>query len=163
MFELISDTVVTTDQIKKTILGYLNSLLAKGKDFPEILRLALPTTSMNLLAWLKTQTFEEKIYWYDKHDDLEVAGVGKADIVSGSEITKYATVIQQILKYSSDKYSKCRYYGGFSFYKDTPNEDEWQTFGTHHFLLPRFEIVKENNNELFICNLLLEINWLFPI
>ena len=56
------------------------------------------------------------------------------------------------MKYSSDKCSKCRYYGGFSFYKEEAGKDEWQAFGAYNFILPQFEIIRDGEGELFICN-----------
>jgi len=154
MFELIRNNKVNIDQIKNVLLGYLNTALSEGRKFPEVLRLAVPIATTDLLAWLSNQSFEQKIYWYDKQENLEVAGIGAADIVTGPNISMYSSVIQRILKYTSDNCSKCRYYGGFSFYKDTGFGDEWQAFGAYQFILPRFEIVRNGGDDLFICNLI---------
>ena len=84
---------------------------------------------------------------------MEVAAIGAADKVSGLEISDYARVVQRILKYSSDDCSKCRYYGGFSFYKNIPMRDEWEAFGGYQFILPRFEIIRNGESDFFICTM----------
>ncbi len=154
MFELITENTIAIQDIKKTVLEYLNSLLGKKKNYPEAIRLALPVESIDLLAWLKSQSFDKKIYWNDKKANLEVAGIGAADLISGTDLSDYSPVIQRILKYSSDKCSKCRYYGGFSFYKEEAGKDEWESFGAYNFVLPRFEMIRDAEGELFVCNLI---------
>jgi hypothetical protein len=136
MFELITENTIAIQDIKKTVLEYLNSLVSKKKNYPEAIRLALPVESIDLLAWLKSQSFDKKIYWNDKKANLEVAGIGAADLISGTDLSDYSSVIQRILKYSSDKCSKCRYYGGFSFYKEEAGKDEWESFGAYNFVFP---------------------------
>jgi len=154
MLEKISTTKVTIDQIRETLLTYLNARLTRKEKYPLVLRLALPIEEIDILNWLRNQTFAQKFYWYDKNENLEVAGIGAADIVFGDELSGYASVIQRVLKFSSDKCSKCRYYGGFSFYKNCVVNEEWKSFGAYQFILPRFEIVRNGDGDFFICNLI---------
>jgi menaquinone-specific isochorismate synthase len=154
MFEFITENTIAIQDIKKTVLAYLNSILGKEKNHHKVMRLALRIESIDFLAWLKGQSLDKKIYWNDKKDNFEVAGIGAADHVSGKDISDYSTVIQRILKYSSDKCSKCRYYGGFSFYKEEAGRDEWETFGAYNFVFPKFEMIRDADGELFVCNLI---------
>ena len=85
---------------------------------------------------------------------MEVAGIGAADYITGSNLSDYSSVIQRIHKYSSDKCSRCRYYGGFSFYKEETVADEWEPFGAYNFVLPQFEMIRDAEEDLFICNLI---------
>ena len=153
MFELISENIIAIQDIKKTVLEYLNSILGK-KRHCEAIRLGLRVESIDLLAWLKGQSFDKKIYWNDKKKNFEVAGIGAADHVTGTDLSEYSSVIQRIHKYSSDKCSKCRYYGGFSFYKEEAGKDEWESFGAYNFVLPKFEMIRDPKGELFVCNLI---------
>jgi menaquinone-specific isochorismate synthase len=153
MFKLITERTIAIKDIKKTVLEYLNSILGKKESY-EAIRLGLRIESIDLLAWLKGQSFDKKIYWNDKKVNLEVAGIGAADHLSGSDLSDYASVIQRIHKYSSDKCSKCRYYGGFSFYKEEAAKDEWEPFGAYNFVLPQFEMIRDAEDDLFICNII---------
>jgi menaquinone-specific isochorismate synthase len=154
MFELITENKIALQDIKKIILEYLNISLNNGKNHRDAMRLALPIESVDLMAWLKSQSFDKKIYWNDKKAKLEVAGIGAADHVTGTNISDYSSVIQRILKYSSDKCSKCRYYGGFSFYKEEAVKDEWESFGAFNFVLPQFEMIRDTEGDLFVCNII---------
>jgi len=154
MFELITKNTIAIKDIKKTILEYLNSFVGHKTKYGEAIRLAVPVEKIDLLAWLKSQSHDKKIYWNDRKENLEVAGIGSADEVSDINISDYASVIQQIHKYSSDKCSKCRYYGGFSFYKEESREDEWKSFGAYNFVLPQFEMIQDAGSDLFICNII---------
>ena len=103
MLEKISSTKVTKDQIRETLLTYLNTRTARKEKYPLVLRLALPIDGINILNWLRNQTYAQKFYWYDKNENLEVAGIGAADYVFGDELSGYAPVITRVLKYSSEK------------------------------------------------------------
>jgi menaquinone-specific isochorismate synthase len=154
MFELITKNKTSLDDIKKTILEYLNSLIGEKRKYGDAIRLAVPVEKIDLLAWLKCQSHDKKIYWNDRKENLEVAGIGAADEVTDTNISDYTSVIQRIHKYSSDKCSKCRYYGGFSFYKEESGEDEWQSFGAYKFILPKFEMIQDADGDLFVCNII---------
>jgi len=154
MFELITKNTIDLKEIKKTMLEYLNSLLSQRKNYGYAIRLALPVEKIDILAWLKCQSFDKKIYWNDKKENLEVAGIGAADEVSDTNISDYSSVIQRVHKYSSDKCSKCRYYGGFSFYKEEACKDEWESFGAYNFILPQFEMIRDADGDLFVCNII---------
>ena len=154
MFELITKKKVKLQDIKKTILDYLNELISENKKYGDAIRLAVPVEKIDLLAWLKCQSHSKKIYWNDHRENLEVAGIGAADEVSDTNISDYASVIQKIHRYSTDKCSKCRYYGGFSFYKEESAKDEWDSFGAYNFILPQFEMIQDADGDLFVCNLI---------
>ena len=154
MFELITKNKIELADIKKTILEYLNITINQNKKYGDALRLAVPIKKIDLLAWLKCQPFDKKIYWNDKRENLEVAGIGVADEFTDTKLYDYASVIQRIHKNSSDKCSKCRYYGGFSFYKEESSRDEWESFGAYKFILPQFELIHDVDSDLFICNLI---------
>jgi menaquinone-specific isochorismate synthase len=154
MFKRISEIELPPDRIKKTFINYLKSYSTNYGEFPTVLQLAAPVLISDPLAWLKNQRFNEKNYWYDKKADLEIAGIGVADLVNGELISDYSAVIQDIQKYSSFTCNKCRYFGGFSFYKNVLINDEWQTFGAYRFVLPLFEITKDGGTVLFKCNLI---------
>jgi menaquinone-specific isochorismate synthase len=154
MFELITKNTIALADVKKTILEHLNSLISEKKRFGDALRLAVPVEKIDLLAWLKSQSHKKKIYWNDRKENLEVAGIGAADEVTDKNITDYAAVIQRIHKYSTDKCSKCRYYGGFSFYKEESADDEWKSFGAYNFILPKFEMIQDDDGDLFVCNMI---------
>jgi menaquinone-specific isochorismate synthase len=154
MLEKIESKPVKKENIREALLSYLNSRTYRREKYPLVLRLALPIEELDLLSWLRNQPHAEKLYWYDKNENLEVAGIGVADIVFGDELSGYASVIRRILKYSSARCSKCRYYGGFSFYKNLPVKEEWKGFGAYQFILPKFEIVRNGEGDFFICNLI---------
>ena len=154
MIKLISEKTIPIQDLKKTILEYLNSIPGKQEYNAKILRLAVRIENTDLLSWLKGQPFDKKIYWNDKKADLEVAGIGATDHISGSDLSDYSSIIKRIHKYSGDKCSKCRYYGGFSFYKEEAKKDEWQLFGAYNFILPTFEIIRDAEGVLFVCNIL---------
>jgi menaquinone-specific isochorismate synthase len=153
MLEKINSSPVSLAGVKKILLYHLNQRLTRKENYPPVLRFAIPLKSVDLLAWLQRQSTGPKLYWFDKKDDLEVAAVGAADIVSGHELSDYTQIIQRILKHSSDSCTKCRYYGGFSFYKNTAIKGEWEAFGAYQFVLPRFEIVKKDGNDFFVCTI----------
>ncbi|TFH01571.1 MAG: isochorismate synthase [Calditrichales bacterium] len=148
----ISATTITRDRIKKALLDFLDQYMSDKKDFPELLRLTVPMPEINLLAWLKNQAVDQKIYWFDKKTGLEVAAVGVADMVAGAQVENYAAVIGRVMKYAGNENFDGKYYGGFSFYKDIAPDDIWADFGAYRFILPRFEIIRKDGVYTFVCN-----------
>jgi len=85
-----------------------------------------------------------------------MAGVGSADILSGDNTSNRGQVFRHIREQLGSDPSSIRYFGGMCF--DTSyqakTDNEWQGFGTFKFILPRFELCREDDHTNFICNLI---------
>lgn len=106
------------------------------------------------LQWLSQQKSLFKTYWSDRHDIFTMAGVGAADLVFSREKVNKQFLFERLRKHLSCQYSQVRYYGGISFQQTQVVNSPWQDFGTYLFLVPKFEIYRDESGTYFACNLL---------
>ncbi len=118
-------------------LKALNTQLVELGQKPvddDFISLRMPTSKLNLLAWLQTQTLFPKLYWSDKDDQAEVAALG----------------ICHSLQNLPELDGQARYYGGIGF---QPETSSWPEFGHSRFILPRLEVRRQGKIYELICNL----------
>lgn len=143
-------------QVKEQLSNRLKALI----DSPPIdnncfLRLQVPVQSTDLIQWLKIQTDEVKTYWRDREGKFEMAGLGEADIVSGSLMPNYNALFLRLNEYLKNTKDQVRYYGGMRFNKKHSSDFKWQAFTSYLFLVPKFEILRKGTDTVLVCNLLL--------
>jgi menaquinone-specific isochorismate synthase len=127
----------------------------RDSSTPKILRAEIAVTGLDLLEWLAAQDNPTRIYFSGRdQEDLEVAGIGFADMIQHPDKLDYDTIFGHINQYLSDT-PHLRYYGGFSF-APGHEDDDWHAFGACKLLLPRFELLNDpNRNHTYLaCNLL---------
>lgn len=130
----------------------LLQLLASKSPEPHLQRIEFPVDEVLLLPWLAAQNFEEKIYWYDRQTQTEIAGIGCADRIHTEDPSDYFNVISRITKKLSSDYPEMRYFGGFSFNNENGHDPYWHNFGNNAFFLPLFEIIRKGKTYLCAMN-----------
>jgi menaquinone-specific isochorismate synthase len=142
------------DRLRKEILKKIEKKVfaprCKGK--PEIYSLKVPVRPVDLLHWLEAQSIHPKIYWCDRKQDLEMAGIGQADLISSRSGTDLPKMFNSVRKSISLAGKSIRYFGGMSFDIQQKNESCWNSFGNFFFLLPRFAIVKQCGETSLVIN-----------
>lgn len=145
-------------------------------------RLRVPVPEpVDPIQWVRAQAADEVVYWSDRSAstlpgpngtmngiaDAEgtaartVAAVGAADLIRGrTQPVEYDTLRGQLADRLGTADEGLRYYGGLRF--DAPQSPSgqsesglWRSFGTYRFVLPRFELVEEEDRQLLACNLVL--------
>jgi menaquinone-specific isochorismate synthase len=117
-----------------------------------IASLSVTVPSINSLDWLRARKTVPKFYWSGRDDDIEFAAVGIADIQT-SEDEAGGALGDRLSSLAPD--STARYYGGMRFDAARETSREWEAFGAHRFVLPRFELRCEGEETVLICNLVL--------
>ena len=130
--------------------------LPNHEETLRILRLEVPMYPLDPLRWLQAQSHPQKIYWRDRDGKLEIAGVGEADMLWG-EASKSGppALFGQLSHRLFRSRSEARYFGGIRFSELGPVDASWQSFGSYRFVLPRFELYRNNGTHRLACNLLL--------
>ena len=164
MKEVLSAQTIMPFQEVKEKIGRDIFELSQGSYFDNqrsILRFEAPCPRVNCLDWLDAQTSRVKLYWANRDNSFQMAGVGTADIARGNTINAYARLFNAIYQ-SLSADGDIRYYGGMDFYPPEVNRDiagtrktaqEWKAFGAYCFLLPRFEIIEREGKYFFACNI----------
>lgn len=121
----------------------------------EIVRLQVKIPDVPVLSWLAAQKDSRKVYWSNRENEFEVAGVGVADLVTGDTGFDHNHLFGRIRRQISNNSKDLRYYGGLRFsYKSISGADRpWREFGCCWFILPRFEMYRGLDATYFVCNL----------
>lgn len=116
-------------------------------------RLEIYTEEIALLDWLVAQDAASKIYWEGRDGDFAMAGLGLAECLAATGATHLEQLFGRMRECLSADSGRQRFYGGCRFYESRPVESCWQVFGAYQFILPRWELYRENNATVFACNL----------
>ncbi len=121
----------------------------------KILRLRIGLPDVELLPWLDSQGDAVKVFWSDRRDEFEMAGVSAADTITCAASEGIRELFDTVRRHLGDENPDSRYYGGFRFdSKDAPRENAlWRDFGYGKFILPRFELGRDAGGTYFACNI----------
>ncbi|MCB0282810.1 MAG: isochorismate synthase [Calditrichae bacterium] len=141
-------------EIKRLINQQLDSVPDSLVIENRFLRFEAPLENLDLIKWLKHQTEEIKTYWRDRQGKFEMAGLGEADVISGSLMPDYRALFLRLEEYLQNTEQLVRYYGGMRFNKKHSSDFKWQAFTSYRFIVPKFEIFRRGSKTLFACNIL---------
>ena len=141
---------------KERLVNQLNGFLqtAQIDNDHRFVRILVSIGKIDIIQWLRQQSFEIKTYWRDRESKFEMAGIGEADIISGSLMPDYNALFLRLTEYLSDTIEDVRYYGGMRFNRRHNSDFKWQAFTSYRFIVPKFEIFRKGSETYFACNLL---------
>lgn len=155
----------TPEQAKSVLAKRLRELAANAGPGPRLIRLEVPMETLDLLKWLAVQEAETKFYFSGRDaEDIEVAGVGEADAIDDTLVQDCASVFLHIRtrlawlqEDEGPSSSDPRYFGGFAFARNHI-DDDWASFGSCRFFIPRFELRKKQGYSLLACHVVIPDN-----
>lgn len=121
----------------------------------KVLRYEYICEDINPLYWLHNQNIPEKLYWSDRDQTHEVAGVGVADCLYIDKNLSTDKTFEYLNDQLSDDNPRLKYYGGFPFDKNSDNT-EWGGLNKGVFIIPHFEFFKTKNEVIFAFNIALK-------
>ncbi len=146
------------ERIKETIIALLMLDLKKpgssSSKKPTILRAEIRVEGLDAMPWLCAQRPASRGYWSDREGCFELAGVGRADSITGNCSLGYHELMTILNDRIAAANGNARYFGGLSFSKDGAKEQLWDYFKAYLFILPRFEVLNRNGTTTFACNML---------
>lgn len=154
-FEQIS--VSEADRIEQAIMAGLMRELRETKwhsHQPVILRAEVQVEDLDALSWLCAQHPTSRGYWSDRENCFELAGVGRADVITANSGVDYHMLMGMLHDRITAARGGVRYFGGLRFSMDGLREDAWGHFKAYRFILPRFEVITRGNMTTFACNML---------
>ena len=126
-------------------------------DNSGVVRLEVSVVMAHPLEWLTLQDCFQKVYWENRTQKEQFAGIGAAlEIADGKD--GYENILLAISKILQDSPETVRFYGGMRFDATATISPEWQTWGTAHFTLPLVELSTVDDNVTLACNIYLVEN-----
>ncbi|NJN45795.1 MAG: hypothetical protein HC808_04160 [Candidatus Competibacteraceae bacterium] len=150
-FPLVTAKDLLTEQLQQW--AFSDTEPAHGAK--RILRLEVPIADCSPLQWLSWQDHPTQLYWSNRNNTFEMAGIGIADKIQCDGTNHYGQVLSQIQHVLSGHEGKARYYGGMRFDPDAAVDEHWRCYGTCFFILPRCEVVSDSTGSYFACNLVI--------
>lgn len=123
---------------------------------PCVTRVSVAVDAIDPFAWLQAQPMTEQLYWRGRGAASAVAAVGAADVLMGRHPEPAGRALAHRLRARFRQMREApslRYYGGWAFDPAQSLDDGWAAFGTHRFVLPRFELHPTADGALLHCNL----------
>lgn len=157
--------VCQLDRIKNAISARLHDLFDQVLATPEryvdqVVRLEIEVERhLQPLIWLEAQPQPVKVYWTDREETVEIAGVGSADQVFDQEAGPIDGLCRRLRQYLAPETDQTRYFGGLRFNSHRPlekRESGWHEFGQFWFILPLFELIHTGRENRFACNILIK-------
>lgn len=118
-----------------------------------IKRICVEIPKLSIIDWLGSQKNKTKFYWSNYDNSFEMAGIGAADIITNGDDNKHTELFKKIKNNLAISDNHIKYFGGFKFDVNTTADSSWQKFGSSCFILPRFEIVREDDNHYLALNI----------
>ena len=98
------------------------------------------------------------MYWADRDGWDEVAGVGTADFVAGTDSDGVDSLFEQLRGRLEGRETAARYFGGMRFNGRDASDDGWRGFGGYRFVLPRFELSQQGPDSVLACQWLRSVD-----
>lgn len=165
-------STVLAEQVRSVING-------QSDGATRLVRLTVPLAEeIQPLEWVRAQDASEVVYWSDRTPDVildegrngsrtsssvaadqrTVGAIGAADVLTSDDRSFDPERLQQRLDGRFQRTDvPIRYYGGLRFdaLASSSERAAWTSFGTYRFVLPRFEVVEEDERTVLACNLVL--------
>ncbi len=145
----IADEITRLDRSAATAIG---GEVAETK----VARVTVEIDHIDLLQWLAAQRSSTKIYWADRHQEFEVAGVGVADSIVAESANDLGTAFADLNLRLHRSADDLRYFGGMPFSPIDLNRSGslWGKLGKPIFILPEIEVSNGPGKRSFLtCNL----------
>ena len=135
------------------ILQSLRDKLSSGDNWDRILRYEIPCEYCDSFIWLYNQDCQKKVYWANRDKSLRMGGIGICDEICGDKQEELKTQFSYKLDHLSCDNPNLRYYGGLSFEKIIPEDNEWSAYKSYRFIIPQFEILNIKEGTYFVINI----------
>ena len=117
-----------------------------------ISRAQVPIAGIDIMTWFRAQPPGSRGYWSDRSGEFELAGVGKADMLSSGTLQDIGKLFDQLDERVRQAQGNIRYFGGCRFI-DSEEDGPWAPFTACRFILPRFEVCCSGAATTFAINM----------
>ena len=127
----------------------------KREQFPrkfKILRHEIALENAHPLEWLILQNCPNKIFWENRNQKEQFAGIGSAIDFKGKN-QGYEKILSEIICLLENSSNSIRIFGGTRFDSKVETSEEWEEWGTSQFTLPMVELSIVNDKITLACQI----------
>jgi len=139
-------------QLIEQLTGYWKTNKVNKTSTKKIWRIELHIPEMDILNWLRKQPYEVKTYWAGRDNHLEMGGIGTADVVTGQNGIDFDHLFATMGQTLNISHPNLKYFGGVKFDLSQKPDSEWVDYKNYLFLIPCFELIKNNQKMVFAVN-----------
>ena len=144
------------EEARCALLKKLNTIITSHwKPVPgnsDILRLEVAVEHAHPLEWLTLQDCSRKIFWGNRGQKEQFAGIGVAlEVKEGND--SYEKTLLTVSNYLQNSPKAVRFFGGMRFDSEATKSVEWQDWGTAHFTLPMVELSVFDEKAMLACHI----------
>ncbi len=126
-----------------------------GAGNSKIVRLEVAVGNAHPLEWLTLQDCERKVFWENRSQTEQFAGIGSAlEVKDGKD--GYEKILLTVSDYLQNSPKAVRFFGGMRFDSKASTSTEWQDWGTAHFTLPMVELSIVAEKAILACHIYYE-------
>jgi len=149
-------TYQTLEEARRALLIKLNawtpSAAIPNSKNSDIVRLEVEVENAHPLEWLTLQDCSRKVFWENRSQKEQFAGIGTALEVKDVEVG-YENILLTISKYLHNSPKAVRFFGGMRFDSNASTSTEWQNWGTAHFSLSMVELSIVDEKATLACHI----------
>jgi len=144
------------EEARCALLKKLNTWVASNeKPVPgnsDIVRLEVAVENAHPLEWLTLQDCSRKIFWGNRSQKEQFAGIGVAlEVKDGKD--GYEETLLTVSTYLQNSPKAVRFFGGMRFDSKATKSTEWQDWGTAHFTLSMVELSVVDEKAMLACHI----------
>ncbi len=149
-------TYQTLEEARRALLIKLKAWTASTEKSirvnSDIVRLEVDVKQAHPLEWLTLQDSSRKVFWENRSQNEQFAGIGTAlEVKDGEE--GYEKILLTVSNYLHNSTKTIRFFGGMRFDSKAPTSKEWQDWGTAHFTLPMVELSIIDKKATLACHI----------
>lgn len=150
--------IVSANEVRDVLTKEMEDAIAEVESdasVPQVVRVELPVAYVDPLTWLRAQPHDAKVFWSERDDAWSAAGAGAAWTFRRPPGQHGYGVCREIAALLENSPENVRTYGGCCFNFATRLDNVWNSFGGAYFVLPRLELIQEDDTTRICCNAVL--------
>lgn len=139
--------VLDYDKLEEVIRARFTRARDIGPSFG-LKRAEVNIAPRDLLGWLRGQNNTARAYWQSRDGSLEIAAVGRAWEANSRNSSSLPDTLDavRVRDCVAEAADGIRVWGGMAFDSSLSVSDVWHELGAFYFWVPRFEIIRQNDN-----------------
>jgi menaquinone-specific isochorismate synthase len=152
----VIETPQDSEFARKSLLEQVEYWLRSGQapDTGKLVRLEVPFQGEDALRWLAQQQQQRKLYWSDRTQRRQIAGLGEAWALEAWQPDCCVAMFRELRTLLDSVHPAVRCFGGMRFDAKARTAPEWQDWPSARFVIPQIAVETEGGEATLVVNIL---------